>query len=322
MRPTRTIIAAMVLCALLAAAPAKNEFVPAKPDPLVGDWQGEGGVVAQVIATGDDAYQASLLKGGDTADKPLAVLKGTRAGDTLQLNGDGWTATLDGSRFTATKDAERFDLKHITRTSPTLGAAAPRGAIVLFDGKSLDAWVKKDGKDWLKEGGPPAWKLVDGAMEVVPGSDSLISRQSFGDCRVHLEFRTLGAPTNSGIYLQARYEVNVSETYGRPEGSPSGGLDNCTEKGLPRVRASLPPLAWQTLDIDFRAPRFDADSKKTAAARATVRVNGVTVYDDQELSPPRGAAGRLGEAPAGPLLLQEHGAPLQFRNIWVVPTKG
>ena len=318
---THTIIAAKVLCVLLAAAPAKNEFVPAKADPLVGDWRGEG-VVAQVIVTGEGAYQASLLKAFDTADKPLAVLKGTREGDAVKLTGGGWTATLDQSGFVGSKENERFDLKHITRTSPTLGATPPEGAIVLFDSESLDAWVKKDGKDWLKESGPPAWKLADGAMKVVPGADSLISRQSFGDCRVHVEFRTLGAPTNSGIYLQARYEVNISETYGRAKGSPSGALDNCTKKGQPRVRASLPPLAWQTLDIDFRAPRFDAEGKKTAAARATVRVNGVVAYDDQELSPPRGAAGRLGEAPTGPLLLQEHGAPLQFRNIWVVPTKG
>lgn len=208
----------------------------------------------------------------------------------------------------------------VTPEPPTLGAKPPAGAIVLFGGRSLDAWAKKAGKDWLKADGPAPWKLVDGgAVEVVPGADSIITHRKFGDCQVHLEFRTLGAPTNSGIYLQTRYEVNINETYGRTDGTPNGGLDNCTPKdAAPKVRASRAPLEWQTLDIDFRAPRFDAAGKKTAPARATVRLNGVKLYDEQELSPPTGAAGRLGEAPTGPLMLQEHGMPVQFRNIWVI----
>lgn len=211
-----------------------------------------------------------------------------------------------------------------TPEPPTLGAKPPTGAVVLFDGKNLEAWNKKAGKDWLKADGPARWKLVGGeTMEVVPGSDSLISQRQFGDCRVHLEFRTLGAPTNSGVYFQARYEVNINETYGRTDGSPNGGLDNCTPKGtVPRVRASRPPMVWQTLDVEFRAPRFDAAGKKTAKARATVWLNGVEIYHEQELDPPTGAAGRLGEAPTGPLMLQEHGMPVQFRNIWVVPAPG
>jgi hypothetical protein len=210
-----------------------------------------------------------------------------------------------------------------TPEPPTLGAKPPPGAIVLFDGKNLDAWAKKKGKDWLAEDGPAQWKLIDGgAVEVVPGSDCLITHRRFGDCRLHLEFRTLGTPTNSGVYFQTRYEVDINETFGRTDGTPCGNLGNCTPKGtLPQARASRPPLAWQTLDVEFHAPRFDAAGQKTAPARATVRLNGVTLYDNQELSPPTGAAGRLGEAPTGPLMLQEHGMPVQFRNIWLVETK-
>jgi hypothetical protein len=204
--------------------------------------------------------------------------------------------------------------------SPTLGAKPPAGAVVLFDGANFDAWFTKKSKEWLVSAGPSRWKLVDGAMEVVPGADSLVSKATFGDMKVHAEFRTLGAPTNSGIYLQARYEVNINETYGRQDGTPSGGLDNCSTV-KPAVRAARPPLAWQTLDIEFTAPRFDAAGTKTAPATATVLLNGVKLYDRQPLDAPKGAAGRLGEAPTGPLILQEHGAPLQFRNIWVRPAQ-
>jgi hypothetical protein len=157
----------------------------------------------------------------------------------------------------------------------------------------------------------------------VPGTGGgIISHQKFGDCHLHLEFRTLGAPSNSGVFLQTRYEVNINETYGRLDGTPGGGFDNCTPAGAkPRIRAALPPLVWQTFDIDFRAPRFDAKGNKIEDAVATVLLNGVKIYDHQKLDRPHGAAGRLGEAPTGPLMLQEHGMPLQFRNIWVLPSQ-
>ena len=313
-------IAALLLlfASPIFAAEKPVAFVPAKPDPLIGDYKADAGQVAQVFVTPDGSYQANLLKAFDTEDKPLAVLKGARSGDVITVSGDGWSGTIDASHFVATKEKEKVELKHVTRTSPTLAAPPPAGATVLFNGANLDAWAKKAGKNWLTEEGPAAWKTVDGAVEVVPGTDSIISKNKFGDSRVHLEFRTLGTPTNSGIYLQARYEVNISETYGKLEGGGTGGLDNCTDKVRPRVRASLPPLTWQTLDIDFRAPRFDAAGAKTANARATVQLNGVKIYEDQELNPPKGAAGRLAEAATGPIMLQEHGVPLQFRNVWVV----
>jgi hypothetical protein len=200
------------------------------------------------------------------------------------------------------------------------GEPPPNGAVVLFDGGNLEAWARKAGKDWLKEDGPAAWKIVeiDGqrVLEIVPGGDSLISRRKFGSARIHLEFRTLVSPTNSGVYLQTRYEVNINASHGNNGGNPCGGLDNCSEV-KPRVGAGKPVGEWQTLDIDFEAPKFDPTGKKTANARATVRLNGALLYDRQELNKPKGAAGRLGEAPTGPLMLQEHGTPVQFRNIWV-----
>jgi hypothetical protein len=301
---------------LLIAAEKGVNFVPAKPDPLAGDYKASD-MVAQVVATGGDKYQAVLLKGFDSEEKPIAVL----TGEPAALAGNGWAGTIQGSNLLVSKDGQKVELEHFDRASPTLNAKPPEGAVILFDGKNLDAWAKKAGKDWLKEDGPAPWKLVDDAMEVVPGSDCIITHQKFGDCHLHVEFRTLGSPTNSGVFLQDRYEVNIDETYALPESAPQGGLDNCTDNVRPKIRPALPPLAWQTYDIDFKAPKFDGSTKKTQAATMTVLLNGVKIYDNQALDVPHGAAARLGEAPTGPLMLQEHGMPLQFRNIWVVETK-
>jgi hypothetical protein len=300
-----------------------SRFKPATPDAAVGDWQGSAGshYVAQVVLDEHGDYQANLLKAFDTTDNFVATLRGQNHDGHITLKGGGWSGAIEGGHFKGAKDSESFDLQAVTRTSPTLGAKPPAGAVVLFDGKSLDAWANKKGKEWLVEDGPAPWKIVDGALEVVPGTGGgIISHQKFGDCRVHVEFRTLGAPSNSGVFLQTRYEANINETYGKLDGTPNGGFDNCTPKGSePKIRATRPPLVWQTFDIEFTAPRFDAAGNKTANASASVLLNGVKIYDHQSLELPHGAAGRLGEAATGPMMLQEHGMPLQFRNIWVAP---
>jgi hypothetical protein len=335
------VLAAAALCAITllpvgaraqddtAAPPARKgkkaehpvNFIPATADPLMGDWQGEGGCVAQVLPVGEGKYRAVLLTAFDTEDKPIAVLEGTVSGDGVTLSGEGWSGSIKQGQFTGAKGEQKFSLKRVTRKSPTLGAWPPKGAVVLFDGTNLDAWAKKNGKSWLEEDGPARWKLIEGgAVEVVPGSDCIITHRKFGDCKVHVEFRTLGYPSNSGVFLEDRYEVNINETYARPEQSPNAGFDNCTDTAKPRIRPCRPPLEWQTYDIEFHAPKFDAKGEKTANARATVLFNGVKIYDNQELNQPKGAARRLGEAPAGPLMLQEHGMPLQFRNVWLVET--
>jgi hypothetical protein len=316
------LLPALLLTATAAFAaveePIDSRYRPTAVDAAMGDWQGTPGYVAQVMPDGAGQYHANIFRAFDEAKaKPLAVLQGTRAA----LSGGGWTGAIADGHFQAANGAEHFDLQHVVRLSPTLGAKAPAGAAVLFDGRNLDAWANKKGKEWLVEDGPAPWKIVDGVLEVVPGTGGgIISKQKFGDCHVHVEFRTLGAPSNSGVFLQTRYEANINETYGKLDGTPNAGFDNCTAKGSePRIRATRPPLEWQTFDIEFTAPRFDASGKKTASATATVLFNGVKIYDRQVLDQPHGAAGRLGEAATGPLMLQEHGMPVQFRNIWVAP---
>jgi len=348
--PTLTAsVVALMLCRAPAGGPAKagekksgakkvelpHPFYWAVPDPVRGDWQGKGGYVAQVVRLDDKLlsvpdslpdpaeygkYQANLFRAFDVPkDRPVAVLQGAKVGDRIAFTGDGWSGQIEGGRFRVWKGGESMDLEHVARTPPTLGAKPPAGAVVLFDGTSLDAWAKMKEKEWLVEDGPPKWNLFGGVMEAVPHAGSLISRRRFGDARIHLEFCTLGGPTNSGLYIQNRYEVNINEMYGRLDGNPCGGLDNCTPSSAnPGIRCSRPPLEWQTLDVEFRAPRFDDTGKKVKSARATVRLNGTLLYKDQELGPVRLNAARLGEAATGPLQLQEHGMPVQFRNIWVL----
>jgi len=312
-----------------------HPFYWAAPDEFRGDWQGSG-YVAQVIPVMDriyshadlipqqadaNRYEAHIFRSFDEPDgKPLAIMTGELTGGDIAFAGDGWTGSISGGHFKIQNGGESFDLQQVVRTSPTMGAKPPAGAVVLFDGTNMSAWSKMKEKDWLTQDGPSQWHLVPGsAMEVVPRSGSLISRQQFGDAKMHVEFRTLGGPTNSGVYIQDRYEANINEMYGRLDGNPCAQFDNSMpEDQHPGIRASRPPLEWQTMDIDFHAPRFDAAGNKTAEATVTLLFNGVTMYKDHKLGPVTLNAARLGEATAGPIQLQEHGMPVQFRNIWAV----
>ena len=317
----------LILCLLAGTAsaaveePIDSRFVLAKPDALRGDWEGTPGFVAQVFETDAGKMQANVFAAFDVADnKPIVILQGTRTGDDVAFSGDGWTGAIKGGKFTAEKAGQKFELHHVARVSPTMGAKPPAGAVVLFDGSNTDAWATKNDKSWLEEKpGPAAAKIVDGALEVIPGTGGgLISHKKFGDAHIHVEFRTIGAPSNSGVFLETRYEADINETYGKLEGSVNGNFGNCMPADkVTHLRPTRPVLEWNTFDIDFQAPRFDAAGKKTENAHVTLWLNGVKTYDHADVAPEKGAAGRLGEAPTGPLYLQEHGMPVQFRNIWV-----
>ena len=260
-----------------------HPFYWAAPDALRGDWQGEGGLVAQVVPVMDKIYskedlipqqedngkyEVHLFKQFDQAhDVPVAILNGTLSGETLPLAGDGWSGSLQAGHLMLKNGDQSLDLQHVARVSPTMGMKAPKGAVVLFDGRNLDAWSKMMDKEWLKEDGSCNWHLVPGgAVESVPRSGNCISKQQFGDAKIHVEFRNIGGPTNSGVYIQDRYEANINETYGSLSANPNGQFDNSIAT-KPGIRASRPVLDWQTFDIDFKAPRFDANGKKTADAR-------------------------------------------------------
>jgi hypothetical protein len=198
----------------------------------------------------------------------------------------------------------------------------PEGAIVLFDGKSLEKWVSLDGKS------EPSWKLVDGgSMEVAGKGGNIITRQTFdGHFKLHVEFRVPYMPAakgqargNSGVYLQGRYEVQVLDSYGLD--SKDNDCGAIYEVAKPLVNACKAPTIWQSYDIEFHAPVCQ-DGKKVEPARITVYQNGTKIHDDQKIPVDNTRGGRGGEVcTPGPILLQDHGNPVQFRNIWLLPMK-
>jgi hypothetical protein len=167
------------------------------------------------------------------------------------------------------------------------------------------------------------WKVSAGAMEVLPGSGSLVSKKKFTDFLLHIEFRTPFRPDqtgqkrgNSGIYLQGRYEVQVLDSYGL-EGADNecGGIYKIAR---PLVNMCAPPLQWQTYDITFTAARFDTGGTKIKPAEITIIHNGVPIHENLILPGPTDGAFDLNENEPGGILLQDHGDLVQFRNIWVV----
>jgi hypothetical protein len=213
---------------------------------------------------------------------------------------------------------------------PDRPARHPDGAKLLFRPRVEGGGVQPpDFSRWQHAGGKPAgWKVVGAAMEVAPGAGDLVTKDAFGDGLYHVEFMTPAMPEasgqargNSGVYLQGRYEVQVLDSYSAGRGGLALGPGDCGSiygKHVAAVNAGRPPERWQSYDIEFRAPRFDAAGKKTANARLSVWHNGIRIHADVEVDGPT-AAGEASEAPLGPLLLQDHGDAVRYRNVWVLP---
>jgi hypothetical protein len=195
----------------------------------------------------------------------------------------------------------------------------PSDAIVLLDGRNLDAWESV-------RGGTATWKLEDGAMIVTPQSGYHRTRASFGDVQLHLEFRTpaeiKGASQgrgNSGVFLMGLYEVQILDSYENAT-YVNGQAGAVYKQHIPLVNASRPPGEWQTYDIVFIAPRFGPGGVVDKPARLTVFHNGVLVQHDVEVKGPTGHRGYPTYKPHAaklPLQLQDHSNPIAFRNIWV-----
>ena len=216
----------------------------------------------------------------------------------------------DGTLTIVANDVELGKLSKISRSSPTLGAKPPEGAVVLFDGKSADAFqggkVSDDGN------------LAEGST----------SKQKFGSYKLHIEFRTPYQPQdrgqargNSGIYMQGRYEVQMLDSFGlEGKNNECGGIYSVKDCD---VNMCFPPLAWQTYDIDYTAAKYDDAGKVVEPAKITVEHNGVVIHKDVKLPTDRGTTAapvKPGPEP-GPIYLQNHGNPVRYRNIWLVEKK-
>jgi len=283
------------------------------PDFLIQGEYASAGAGAQVVALGDGKFEAYVLEGGLpglgwTPEKPRTLLKGDK--DILTAGEGKISATIrDGKFFLKGGDGKESALPRIGRKSPTLGAPAPEGAVVLFDGSSADEW----------ENG----KMENGLLL----STGCTSKQSFKGYKLHLEFRTPYKPFargqqrgNSGIYHSGRWETQVLDSFGlEGKENETGGIYSISK---PLLNMCLPPLVWQTYDVDFTAAKFDPEGKRTAWPRITVKLNGVPVHGDLELSKDFTTSAPNSTpltSPEGPIFLQEHGNPVTFRNIWVVP---
>lgn len=317
-------LATLTLLASLAGAADPNAVVFTDPQKagidyeLQGEYRGEiktedgdKPIGVQVIALGDGKFRGVGFHGGLPGD-------GWSRGDKKQTSEgrledgilrfkveDAEVEGKDGKLSIRVNGETVCEFKKVARQSPTLGAKPPEGALVLFDGTSVDAF----------ENG----QLVDGKYLA---ASNVSSKKKFGDHSLHVEFRTPFMPKsggqargNSGVYIQGRYELQVLDSFGlEGENNECGGIYSIAK---PAVNMCLPPLVWQTYDIDFTAARYDDAGKKIKNARTTVKHNGVTIHDDLELT--HGTPGRHPEGP-GPdaLFLQNHGNPVVFRNIWVV----
>ncbi len=302
----------------------------AKEDPdflIQGEYHTEGAPFGvQVVALGDSNFEAYVLEGGLPGagwepGKSREQFKGGNAKGGIHFSKsdseiDIWirerSSKVAGTYHEMTlktKDKKTFTLKRIQRKSPTLGAKPPKGAIVLFDGSTADGWERG-----VMEGG------------LLKANHSM-SKEKFKSFRAHIEFRTPYKPKalgqkrgNSGIYHHGRWETQVLDSFGL-EGKQNecGGIYSITK---PKLNMCLPPLSWQTYDVDFTAAKFDAEGKRTAWPRISVMLNGVLVHDDVELNKDFTAAaplkGAIKDEP-GPMFLQDHKNPVFFRNIWVLP---
>lgn len=198
--------------------------------------------------------------------------------------------------------------------------APPSDAIILFDGKNLDAWKS------TKEDGPAKWNIVDGQMVVAPGTGDIQTREKFGDVQLHVEWWDPNLPPdkvnqdrgNSGIFLQDVYECQVLDNYTNPT-YVNGMVGSIYKQFAPLVNASWPAEHWQVYDIIYTAPRFAADGSLLSPARFTVLLNGVLVQNNVSLKGGTTYIGAPSYRPHGdmPLRLQDHSHLVRYRNIWL-----
>lgn len=297
---------------------------------------------AQVIALGGGTFQAVLYPGGLPGDgwdgKNKIIMDGRLDGEKIAFKpGEGakkylaqkpeeFSATRKfppegqkawsgegtaGALKVKTDDGKSLDLARASRKGPSMGAKAPEGAIVLFDGTNTEEW--KGGRLDKTTG----FLNTDG--------NDIVSKRKFMNYSMHLEFMLPYRPEgrgqgrgNSGFYQVDHYELQILDSFGLDGvNNECGGIYT---KAAPKVNMCLPPLTWQVYDVEF-TNALQEDGKKTKNAVFSAKHNGVVIHENLEITGPTGGHRNDPEGTPGPIKLQGHGNPLQFRNIWIVEKK-
>jgi hypothetical protein len=320
------LVGAMAAAVGCMAADKPKEIIDlaeAQKDPdfaLQGEYAGEGNVFGgkqgklgmQIVALSKGQFDVYVLEGGLPGagwkrGNQRVQFSARRDGEKIVDENDTFKVVVaDGKvSWTGLKTGYKAELSRVERTSPTLGEKPAEGATVLF----------KDGKGAENFDTPHLTKM----NTLLSGCNT---KGKFGEYKMHLEFMLSWMPeargqgrSNSGVYVHHCYEIQVLDSFGLTgENNECGGFYSIK---TPDVNMCLPPLVWQTYDIDYTAPKYDASGNKTANARITLKHNGVTIHDNVEL--PKATPGGLPEGPAPRALhLQGHGNQVQYNNIWLV----
>lgn len=307
-----SLIASLTLATLALAAPPPR-------DTTQGLYENTGPnkTEARLVALANNSYKLLLRQYLPDGKVAKVELPAKIDGDSLLFTpNSGWAASFANAAIKiTTPDNNTIQLNRASRQSPTLGAKPPAGAIVLLDGKNFDELTCPNNRDGSKQD----WKLTDNAAIQIPKGGMNSKRQFSTSLKIHVEFLLPLLPAadgqgraNSGCYLPNGDEIQVLDSFGMTTytGGGCGGLyrykdpDAFDQFSL----ASLPPLQWQTYDIEYRIQT--KDGKPSGKPRVTVFHNGVKIHDNAELN---------NNAKPGPLHYQDHGNPVQYRNIWVLP---
>ncbi len=319
-RMTSLIVAFLALAGLAFAEPPKQEVIQGLYEGASKDAKGEHKLEVRVVAADKGAYKVLIREPLPDGKVAKTTLTAKPEGDVVRISGKSgdaeWSGVYADGAFKGTcGTGGAFEFKRVTRTPPTLGAQPPAGAIVLLDGKNFEEMVKKP----LKDGSEQQWKVADDGGVLIPKGGMTSKRQFAGSVRIHVEFKTPLMPAavdqargNSGVFLPNGQEIQVLDSFGAPSytGGGCGGLyrykdpDAFDEFSL----ASLPPLQWQTYDIEYRVEQ--KDGKPTGKPKLTVLHNGIKIHDNLTLNK---------DARPGNLNFQDHNNPVEYRNIWVLP---
>jgi len=347
-------LACLLICQATNAAGPKNKVWTSTADKTLpasfavqGEYVGAAAdgskTGCQVIALGGDAFHAVVYPGGLPGagwdGKSRSLMAGeTKDGKTVFQAAEGsrrylankpaefsatkqfppaghqaYSATIAGGKMSLqAADGATITLTRTKRVSPTMGAAAAKGSVVLFDGSNTDAW----------QGG-----RLDASTKLLntDGSD-IRTRGKFNNYTMHIEFMLPYRPDargqgrgNSGFYQVDHYEVQVLDSFGL-EGlnNECGGVYT---KAKPDVNMCLPPLTWQTYDVEFTNAVADENGKKIKNARMTLKHNGVVIHNNLEITGRTGGSRNEPEGTPGVIKLQGHGNPLQYRNVWIKESK-